>query len=131
MKLIIFLLAFATAVFASGECKADTDLVFMDSDKVPKYGQFSCHCDDGSYVEIAFDKQLTEIVKVVRPGYASGLERTITAYKRNDKTAETLMAEIEYDDLGVVKSSRGEALDISIIRDVYNSIRNEFTFSVR
>lgn len=131
MKLIIFLLAFATTVFAFGECKFNRDLVMLDSDKAPKWAQFSCLADDGTYVEIAFEKDLSKIVKAVRPSDAVGWERTLTAYKANEETSETIMAEIEYDDLGILKSKRGERLDISIIRDVYNSIRNEFQFPVR
>ena len=131
MKLIIFLLVFVASVFASGECHFDRDLVMINPNKVPKWCQLSCRGDDGSYVEIAFDKELTEIVKAVSPSYAVGLEKTLTAYRVNEETAETFMAEIEYDDLGVIKSKRGERLDISIIRDVYNSIRKEFQFPAR
>lgn len=131
MKAIIFLLVFATSVFALGECNFNSHLVMLDSDKAPKWAQFSCVEDDGTYVEIAFEKDLSKIVKAVRPSDAVGWERTLTGYKLNKETAETFMAEIEYDDLGVIKSERVDRLDASIIRDVYNSIRNEFKFPVR
>lgn len=129
MKLIIFLLAFATSVFASGECEFAKYVI--NSDEVPKWIQVNCLEDDGTYVQITFDRQLTHIFKRVRTSDAVGLAETFTAYSHYDKTGKTVfMDEVEYDDIGVKKRSLQKVLDISI-RDVYNSIRNQFQFPVR
>lgn len=129
MKLIIFLLAFATSVFASGECEFAKYVI--NSDKVlPEWIQVNCLEDDGTHVIIAFDRQLTHIFKRVRPSDA-GLAETETSYSHHGKTGKKVfMDEVEYDDLGVKKRSLQKVLDISL-RDVYDSIRNEFQFPVR
>ena len=128
MKAIIFLLVFAASAFASGECEFAKYVI--NSDEVPKWIQVNCIEDDGTYVQITFDRQLTHIFKRVRPSDAVGLTETFTAYSHYDKTGKTVfMDEVEYDDLGVKKRSLQKVLDISL-RDVYDSIRNEFQFPV-